>query len=87
MQINPIGNKLLIKLSPIEGIRNGIILTRETREQSGIVLKLGTKLKCDEFKVGQKVYFMNGEFTITDKENEEAIISEDMIIGYAEEEE
>ena len=89
-RVTPVGNKVLIELAALEGMsKGGIIQVKQTREQSGTIIALGTNV--DEtlgLKVGHKIMFELGEFKITEKTpdgKEYAIVPCPQIIGYWEE--
>lgn len=85
--IKPINDFVLIELAPInETTSGGIILTtkRQTRDQTGIVLAVGPKVK-ENINVGDKIHFENGAFQplkkVVNSDKELALVKEGAVVG------
>ena len=76
--MKPIKKKILIELAEVqEKTESGIYLQRPTREQTGVVLAIGSEV--EDVSVGDKIMFQHGEFQPYG--DNQAIIEEKHVIG------
>mgnify|MGYP001584156690 CR=1 FL=1 len=90
MNLLPINDYVIVKIPPKkQKVSTGGIIcgNTETREQSGVIVAIGPRVKDKELKIGNKIFFQLGDFKIvhTAPNEELAAVSEQHIVGVIEE--
>lgn len=77
----PLNDYIVLELAPKSNMKGSIIITNEVREQWGIIVSVGPKVK--DVYVGQKVQFEHGQFKPLQKDGEKeyALVKEEHVIG------